>query len=181
MALGVPERPDAAGDPGFVLDHHHLVDGVDRGAAATAAVELDDGIDAATTASTGTDEVAIGSAGWGIKILRGLLRLADSPTFDAATESAVRQFQTDNGLVTDGRVGPQTWAALRRVTAPADRPTLRRSSTGDPVMWVQRRLGCASDGDFGPRTEAHVRSLQQARSLVADGIVGPQTWTSLTA
>lgn len=151
------------------------------GGATAAAVELDDGIDAATTAAIGTDEVAIGSAGWGVKVLRGLLGLADSPTFDAATDRAVRQFQTDNGLAPDGRVGPQTWAALRRVTAPADRPTLRQGSSGDPVTWVQRRLGCAPDGDFGPRTESHVRSFQRARTLVADGIVGPQTWTSLTA
>ncbi|MFE7269078.1 protein kinase [Streptomyces sp. NPDC057623] len=34
--------------------------------------------------------------------------------FGADTESAVRLFQSDKGLVVDGEVGPNTWAALRR-------------------------------------------------------------------
>ncbi|MGI8792975.1 MAG: peptidoglycan-binding protein [Acidimicrobiales bacterium] len=151
------------------------------GAAGTATDTDDDGLSDATTAAAGNDEVTIGSRGWGVKILHGLLGVPDSATFDATTDAAVRRFQTDNGLAVDGRVGPQTWAALRRVTAPVERPTLRRGSTGDPVPWVQRRLGCAPDGDFGPRTEAHVLGFQRARSLSVDGIVGPQTWTSLTA
>ncbi|CAN5843911.1 hypothetical protein BH24ACT5_BH24ACT5_24860 [soil metagenome] len=134
----------------------------------------------ATAAATGTAEVSIGSGGVVVKILHGLLGLPDHPTYDHSTDAAVRRFQTDNGITVDGRVGPQTWAALRRVTAPTDRPTLRRGSTGEPVPWVQRRLGCLPDGDFGPRTEAHVLGFQQARGLMADGIIGPQTWTSLT-
>jgi hypothetical protein len=48
--------------------------------------------------------------------LRGLQLLDRMPdgTFDDATESAVRQFQSDVGLDNDGRMGPSTWEALDR-------------------------------------------------------------------
>lgn len=36
--------------------------------------------------------------------------------FSKATKMAVRQFQTDRGLAVDGKVGPETWAALRSTT-----------------------------------------------------------------
>ena len=43
---------------------------------------------------------------------------------------------------------------------------------GEPVKWLQRRLGINDDGDFGPRTEAHVKQFQTANGLFADGKVG---------
>lgn len=64
------------------------------------------------------------------------------------------------------------------------RRTLRR---GDPrndqalVMQLQRALGVAADGDFGPRTEAAVRAFQRLHGLVPDGIVGPRTWALIAA
>lgn len=53
--------------------------------------------------------------------------------------------------------------------------TLRRGSTGDGVKQIQRKLGLAADGDFGPGTEAAVKKWQAANGLTADGIVGPST------
>lgn len=53
--------------------------------------------------------------------------------------------------------------------------------TGADVRSLQealRRTGAAiiADGIFGPATDRAVRQLQQARGLVVDGVVGPQTW-----
>ena len=56
---------------------------------------------------------------------------------------------------------------------------LRVGSQGDLVAHVQTKLGVASDGIFGPQTDAAVRKYQLAAGLDVDGIVGPNTWSSL--
>lgn len=50
---------------------------------------------------------------------------------------------------------------------------------GSSVASVQRALGIAADGIWGPETEHAVRSYQAAHGLMVDGIVGPQTLSSL--
>ena len=62
--------------------------------------------------------------------------------------------------------------------APA-RPLLRSGSRGAAVRALQRALGVAVDGIFGPATRAAVVSRQRATGLAADGVVGPQTWAVL--
>jgi hypothetical protein len=57
-------------------------------------------------------------------------------------------------------------------------------STGSLVEGIQKRLSdygyaISVDGVFGPQTDAAVRHWQRANGLLADGIVGPITWTSL--
>jgi peptidoglycan hydrolase-like protein with peptidoglycan-binding domain len=104
--------------------------------------------------------------------------------FGPATEAAVKDFQSGNGLTTDGIVGPQTWSKL-----PADpqTPRLTRGATGAAVSALQKGLKTYSaqnaaadpgaiDGDFGPRTEAAVRAYQSDRGVSADGVVGDRTW-----
>lgn len=64
----------------------------------------------------------------------------------------------------------------------------KENSTGDAVRDIQRRLlsfGATIDESerarrwFGPSTAKAVRGFQQQRGLIADGIVGPQTWREL--
>ncbi len=62
-------------------------------------------------------------------------------------------------------------------------PVLTRGSKGDRVLGLQsgleQPLGYnvgAIDGVFGPDTENAVKQFQKDRGLVADGIVGQNTW-----
>ena len=83
-------------------------------------------------------------------------------------------------------------AALVRLSAhdvardaePTGRPVLHRGAGGPAVVALQEALAAAGwplaiDGDFGPATELAVLGFQSAAGLVADGIVGPATWTAL--
>ncbi len=62
---------------------------------------------------------------------------------------------------------------------------IRRGSVGPEVEDVQHRLGALGvpcDGEaavFDAATEGAVRTFQQRRGLIADGIVGPETWQAL--
>jgi len=58
-------------------------------------------------------------------------------------------------------------------------PVVSLGSTGSLVALVQRRLGLANDGIFGPITRRAVQSFQRRHALVVDGIVGPRTWAAL--
>ena len=56
---------------------------------------------------------------------------------------------------------------------------LKLGSKGQEVKELQDFLEIAVDGDFGPATEAAVKSWQSKNGLVADGIVGPKTWDAM--
>ena len=57
--------------------------------------------------------------------------------------------------------------------------TLRRGSNGDAVKKMQAKLGLATDGDFGPGTEAALKKWQAENGLTADGVAGPKTLAKL--
>ncbi len=68
--------------------------------------------------------------------------------------------------------------------AAAAAPLLKRGSQGAAVKELQEALTAAgypiaSDGTFGPATEAAVRRFQNDSGLRADGIVGPRTRAAL--
>lgn len=94
-------------------------------------------------------------------------------SFGATTVTAVKNFQSSQGLTADGVVGNASWPALTVLAQQGD--------SGAKVRAVQSQLvesgyGVAVDGIFGPGTDSAVRSFQGAKGLGVDGIVGENTW-----
>ena len=49
----------------------------------------------------------------------------------------------------------------------------------DAIKSIQNVVHVATDGAYGPRTEAAVKSYQATHGLANDGLVGPQTWAKM--
>lgn len=84
--------------------------------------------------------------------------------FDSLTDEVVRDFQTENRLVSDGIVGPVTWSVLLA-----------------KVKLIQNQLNNlyfivgTPDGIFGARTTNAVARFQSVNGLSMNGIVEPRT------
>ncbi|MFD1148590.1 N-acetylmuramoyl-L-alanine amidase [Saccharothrix hoggarensis] len=112
-----------------------------------------------------------------------------SQVFDLPVEHAVRAFQQQRGLITDGIVGPATYRALRDATYRlGDRPLaflMAQPVTGDDVFALQERLlelgydAGRANGEFGHQTELALRSFQRDYGLIVDGMCGPDTVRAL--
>ena len=129
--------------------------------------------------------------------------------FAASTEEAVKAFQEIFNLTPDGIVGNATWYSIQRVYAAVKRLSdlnsegltfseinteyagaLGPGDTGTGVLAIQYFLryianfvgtvqSVALDGDYGPSTEAAVKSFQRTYGLTEDGIVGLITFDTL--
>lgn len=135
----------------------------------------------APVGSTGWPSVSSGASGWTVRVIQYLLRgrgvsaVVDG-VFGPGLTSAVRTFQSSKSLYVDGVVGPISWATLIL--------PLRRGNSGDLVRAAQTALNARGasilvDGDFGSVTDGAVRSFQNSRGLIADGVIGPVTWSTL--
>ncbi|MCL1852172.1 MAG: N-acetylmuramoyl-L-alanine amidase [Peptococcaceae bacterium] len=136
-----------------------------------------------------------GSMGDGVRWLQWQLNqngagLSIDGDFGPMTDTAVRTFQRKTGLDPDGIVGVLTRAKLiaepKPAICPYPEPTalLSVGSKSDGVRWVQWQLNrkganLVIDGDFGPATDAAVRTFQRNNGLSVDGIVGPLTRVKL--
>jgi peptidoglycan hydrolase-like protein with peptidoglycan-binding domain len=52
---------------------------------------------------------------------------------------------------------------------------LKTGTSGEAVKKMQRALGIAPDGQFGPATEKAVKEYQETNRLAVDGMAGPET------
>lgn len=62
-------------------------------------------------------------------------------------------------------------------------PDLKKGDVGEYVKILQTKLGITADGDFGPKTEAAVKSFQGKNNISVKypGTVGQKTWKVLFA
>lgn len=116
--------------------------------------------------------IKLGDSGDAVKHLQSLLgTLTVNGKFDADTQTAVKSFQSRNGLQADGIVAADTWAKLH--------PILRFGSQGSAVVELQQALGVTADGDFGAITRDSVLNFQRGHHLTADGVAGSLTYKAM--
>src|SRR4051812_12619061 len=125
-----------------------------------------------------------GSHGARVKVLQRDLGLSPADgIYGKGTDKAVRRFQRRHHLTVDGIVGTVTWRLVHGSRAHTSRSAGagggRVQRRGSSVSLLQRRLGIAADGVYGPGTAGAVKTFQRAHGLTADGVVGPSTWTAL--
>ncbi|MDO4567726.1 MAG: peptidoglycan-binding protein [Clostridia bacterium] len=105
--------------------------------------------------------------------------------FGTDTEAAVKLFQKNNGLTSDGKVGVETKEALYSADAKANYFYLgSRSEVVQRYQEILKSLGYLTttpDGIYGEDTVAAVRRFQERNSLIPDGYLGPKTREVLTS
>lgn len=58
-------------------------------------------------------------------------------------------------------------------------PLVKIGAQGNITKWIQNKLGIIADGIFGPQTKVAIQNFQAAHGLLADGIIGINTWKKL--
>lgn len=94
----------------------------------------------------------------------------------------------DDRRIYFNRARKVAWGDGARAPAPAQAEYTRRGDSGAKVRQIQETLrakgfykAATIYGLFGEMTEDAVRAFQTSRGLLADGVVGPRTWTVLMA
>ncbi len=148
---------------------------------------------AGTTISvTGRSLVCYGSTGSDVKALQQLLNilgygLATDGIFGSGTNSAVRSFQSKQGLVVDGYVGSATWAALGKVCGSSNASGSTGSSASSSGNSSSNSSNISTSGrptvGYGD-SGSNVKALQQLLNkygygLAEDGIFGSGTYAAV--
>lgn len=102
----------------------------------------------------------------------------DMDTYEENIYSKLQQelneqgFRDRNGnkLIIDGIPGALTLSAC---------PLVQQGAMGDITKWIQLRIDVNADGIFGQETKNAVMNFQSNNGLIADGIVGENTWRKL--
>ena len=132
-------------------------------------------------------------------VLGYLTGIADG-VYGNATVAAVKAFQKDQGIASDGIAGASTQAALSAAAAPSapsqpetpDTNTetttiLQKGDKSDAVRAMQEKLIALgyltgkADGIFGNDTQAAVKAFQKDQGITSDGIAGASTLAALSA
>ncbi len=104
--------------------------------------------------------------------------------YNKRTRNGIAQWQTARGARTAKAFTRSHWVSL---LSEGSAPVLKVGSAGADVYRLQRALNAtgrgrlAGTGVYDQRTEAAVRSYQQARRLSVTGTTTPEVWAALTA
>ncbi|MDO5111736.1 MAG: peptidoglycan-binding protein [Clostridia bacterium] len=114
----------------------------------------------------------------------GYLLTEPDGNFGKDTVAAVKLFQSKNGLIADGYVGPSTKAEL--FSSGAQPNALSIGDSGDSVSRIQRKLVDLgylkkATGYYGSDTEYAVKAFQKRNGLTGDGKAGRKTIAAITA
>jgi len=127
---------------------------------------------------------------------KGYFNAEISGYFGLDTQNAVIQYQQDNGLIADGKVGPETSESIfgddysvlfASLSAMGETPfSLSLGDSGNNVVILQTRLDeleyydyGSITGYFGPVTEESIKKFQNAAGLDCNGIADIETLDSL--
>ena len=104
-------------------------------------------------------------------------RVGGKPTMGAGNID----YEAFRGAPTAAPVAPAkpSVALPKGVRAYPGRMLRRGEPAGPDVLYLQNKLGVNPPGPFGPLTHAAVVAFQRKHGLLADGIVGPLTWSKL--
>lgn len=129
-------------------------------------------------------------------IKAGFLQGKADGIFGKATLEAVKSFQKEAKLATDGVVRPHTLELLKKYrppkqpadspnAVPANKGIVRYGMRGDNVQMVQAYLVKAgflegrADGVFGYTTFQALKEFQRTVGIKVDGVAGPETLAAL--
>ncbi|WP_195911340.1 C40 family peptidase [Streptomyces kaniharaensis] len=180
----------------FQSSHGLTADGIAGPATKNTLDSIAAGISGTVNLNTSCATMALGSNGACVSTLQNLLNaygagIGVDGQFGPATDTAVRNFQSSHGLVSDGIVGTATKTALYGGSGGSsdldllrDCGQLQSGSQGGCVSTLQNLLnaygaGIGVDGQFGPATDTAVRNFQSSHGLGVDGIVGTATKNAL--
>lgn len=114
-------------------------------------------------------------------------------SFGAQTERAIKSFQKDHNMPTDGISTAAVAGAIQSALMPSEAVDskltqgtyLKSGAVGAAVVALQKALNKKSgstietDGVFGPGTVAALKTYQTSQNLKPDGIAGPATFGKL--
>ena len=90
--------------------------------------------------------------------------------FGSSTDSAVRKFQKDNGLVVDGKYGASSKAKLEALVAEKKKPVVSTPTSSttysriDFIKDVQRAIGTTADGIVGSKTLGALITVSKSKN-----------------
>lgn len=92
--------------------------------------------------------------------------------FGSLTTSAVRSFQSKQGLSVDGVAGPQTWNKLVGVSSSGGGSSSTKLSQSEAQRLISNAgISVSSSGGCTDRNNAHCTSLDQIRRSTVNGII----------